>query len=106
MAPLTPMASTPISRAGSGPKPTELAAAFASYKMGDSLVEVAVTDESPFMDDAEELEKLEDMAVRILPGVRKMIDSLPTGKYAVATSGAKTYCHGCLTRTGLVPFRL
>lgn len=32
-----------------------------------------------------------DRAVRILPGVRRMIDSIPTGKYAVATSGAKTY---------------
>lgn len=32
-----------------------------------------------------------DRSVRILPGVRKMIDSLPAGRYAVATSGAKTY---------------
>jgi HAD superfamily hydrolase (TIGR01509 family) len=40
-----------------------------------------------------------DMSVRILPGVRKLIHSLPKGTYAVATSGAKTYCHGCLTRT-------
>ena len=32
-----------------------------------------------------------DRAVRILPGVRRMIDSIPTGRYAVATSGAKTY---------------
>jgi hypothetical protein len=32
-----------------------------------------------------------DRSVRILPGVRKMIDSLPEGRYAVATSGAKTY---------------
>ena len=31
-----------------------------------------------------------DCSVRILPGVRKMID-LPTGWYAVATSGAKSY---------------
>ena len=40
-----------------------------------------------------------DMSVQILPGVRKLIDSLPMDKYAVATSGAKTYCHGCLHRT-------
>lgn len=40
-----------------------------------------------------------DMSVQILPGVRKLIDSLPKDKYAVATSGAKTYCHGCLHRT-------
>ena len=32
-----------------------------------------------------------DRSVRILPGVRKMIDSIPAGRYAVATSGAKTY---------------
>lgn len=32
-----------------------------------------------------------DRAVRILPGVRKMLDSIPDGRYAVATSGAKTY---------------
>ncbi|KAG9316034.1 HAD-like protein [Chiua virens] len=44
-----------------------------------------------------------DRAVRILPGVRKMIDSIPTGRYAVATSGAKTYAHGCMTRVGIVP---
>lgn len=32
-----------------------------------------------------------DRSVRILPGVRRMIDSIPDGRYAVATSGAKTY---------------
>ncbi|OCF54424.1 phosphatase [Kwoniella mangroviensis CBS 10435] len=64
-----------------------------------SVSEVAVEDESPFAD--EEAEDLIDMSVRILPGVRKMINSLPEGKYAVATSGAKTYCHGCLNRTGI-----
>lgn len=32
-----------------------------------------------------------DRSVRILPGVKKMMDSIPEGKYAVATSGAKTY---------------
>lgn len=37
------------------------------------------------------------------PGVRRVIDSLPTDKYAVATSGAKTYCHGCLERVGITP---
>lgn len=36
-----------------------------------------------------------DRSIRILPGVRKMIDSLPEGRWAVATSGAKTY--GTLT---------
>lgn len=32
-----------------------------------------------------------DRSVRILPGVKRMIDSIPAGRYAVATSGAKTY---------------
>lgn len=32
-----------------------------------------------------------DRAVRILPGVRRMIGSIPKGRYAVATSGARTY---------------
>lgn len=32
-----------------------------------------------------------------------MIDSLPEGRYAVATSGAKTYCYGALERVGITP---
>ena len=83
-----------------------------------------------------------DMSVRILPGVRAMIDALPEGKYAVgetsqfssffsnpqscprpravppfdasfltpkcsfsssATSGAKTYAYGAMTRVGITP---
>ena len=32
-----------------------------------------------------------DRSVRILPGVKKLIDSIPNGRCAVATSGAKTY---------------
>ena len=50
-------------------------------------------------DDEDEEEEIIDMSVQILPGVRNLINSLPKGKYAVATSGAKTYCHGCLHRT-------
>ncbi|KAL1676935.1 HAD-like domain-containing protein [Schizophyllum commune] len=44
-----------------------------------------------------------DRSVRILPGVKKMIDSIPAGRYAVATSGAKTYAYGCMTRVGITP---
>ncbi|ESK86936.1 2-deoxyglucose-6-phosphate phosphatase [Moniliophthora roreri MCA 2997] len=44
-----------------------------------------------------------DRSVRILPGVKRMIDSLPAGRYAVATSGAKTYAYGCMTRVGITP---
>lgn len=42
-----------------------------------------------------------DKSVKILPGVRRFIDSLPKGRFAVATSGAKTYCHGALARAGI-----
>jgi len=44
-----------------------------------------------------------DRSVQILPGVKKMIDSIPDGRYAVATSGAKTYAYGCMTRVGITP---
>lgn len=44
-----------------------------------------------------------DRSVRILPGVKKMISSIPEGRYAVATSGAKTYAYGCMTRVGITP---
>ncbi|KAK4698073.1 hypothetical protein P7C70_g8112, partial [Phenoliferia sp. Uapishka_3] len=43
----------------------------------------------------------QNKSVRILPGVRRLIDSLPKGRFAVATSGAKTYCHGALLRAGI-----
>jgi hypothetical protein len=32
-----------------------------------------------------------DRSVQILPGVKRMMGSIPKGRYAVATSGAKTY---------------
>ncbi|KAM5543934.1 hypothetical protein V8D89_002551 [Ganoderma adspersum] len=44
-----------------------------------------------------------DRSVRILPGVKGLMDSIPEGRYAVATSGAKTYAYGCMTRVGIVP---
>jgi hypothetical protein len=36
-----------------------------------------------------------DRAVRILPGVEALLESIPEGRYAVATSGAKTYGASC-----------
>lgn len=42
-----------------------------------------------------------DRGVRILPGVKDMISSLPEGRYAVATSGAKTYGTLSLPRSHL-----
>jgi len=80
----------------SGP---DLSLAFSHYTLGKN--DNAIPDESPFEDELDD-EKAVDMSVRILPGVRELINSLPFGKYAVATSGAKTYCHGCLARTGCV----
>ncbi|KAI0700354.1 HAD-like protein [Cerioporus squamosus] len=44
-----------------------------------------------------------DRSVRILPGVKKLMDSIPEGRYAVATSGAKTYAYGCMNRVGITP---
>ena len=44
-----------------------------------------------------------DRSVRILPGVKRMMSSIPAGRYAVATSGAKTYAYGCMTRVGITP---
>ena len=35
---------------------------------------------------------LTDNSVKILPGVRRLFDSIPRERVAVATSGAKTYC--------------
>jgi thiamine biosynthesis lipoprotein ApbE len=32
-----------------------------------------------------------DRSVRVLPGVKALLASIPEGRYAVATSGAKTY---------------
>jgi HAD superfamily hydrolase (TIGR01509 family) len=80
---------------------------FASYKLGKTeLAAPNIPDESPFLEEEDPLEEqfmedVVDMAVRILPGVKDLINSLPEGKYAVATSGARTYCHGCLKRTDI-----
>ena len=102
LAPMTPMsAGTPSGRTAIQYNP-DISLAFSSYKLGQTQVDVAIADESPFEDEEAETEKLIDMSVKILPGVRTLIDSLPEGKYAVATSGARTYCHGCLSRTKLV----
>ncbi|KAH8112537.1 HAD-like protein [Phellopilus nigrolimitatus] len=44
-----------------------------------------------------------DRSIRILPGVKDMIECIPDGRYAVATSGAKTYAFGAMTRVGITP---
>lgn len=75
-------------------------------KLTEQFPSSLTTEESPFEDELETEEEMIDMSVRILPGVRAVINSLPDDKYAVATSGAKTYCHGCLERVGSVPCSL
>ncbi|KAH9814999.1 HAD-like domain-containing protein [Melampsora americana] len=44
---------------------------------------------------------LVDRSVRILPGVRRLTDSLPIDRFAIATSAAVTHCHGALQRVGI-----
>ncbi|KAH8112525.1 HAD-like protein [Phellopilus nigrolimitatus] len=44
-----------------------------------------------------------DRSIRILPGVKDIIDCVPEGRYAVATSGANTYAYGAMTRVGITP---
>ncbi|RXK37837.1 phosphatase [Tremella mesenterica] len=95
MAPMTPLEPpTPRSRQGSMSLGSALSMALTKVQEAEPALGYNETDDSPFDDD-----DIIDMSVRILPGVRKLMNSLPKGKYAVATSGAKTYCHGCLTRT-------
>ncbi|TNY23957.1 HAD-like domain-containing protein [Rhodotorula diobovata] len=74
---------------------------------------MAQLEADPFEDDSDEESDFDldeyteeeigcrNKSVRILPGVRRLIDSLPSGRFAVATSGAKTYCHGALARAGI-----
>lgn len=77
--------------------------------LGETFPELAIQDEVDITDEGKErfLHTLEawkqeaaavDRSVRILPGVKSMISSIPEGRYAVATSGAKTY--GASPRSG------
>ncbi|KAJ6496750.1 HAD-like protein [Mycena vitilis] len=70
------------------------------------LTEEEFKEESKIMSDNKpEAWKVEaatvNRGVRILPGVRRMLSSIPKDRYAVATSGAKTYAYGCLARVGI-----
>lgn len=69
-----------------------------------SKEEAPATDDAVFDDDDDEDEDIDidaievdttdltDNSVKILPGVRRLFDSIPRERVAVATSGAKTYC--------------
>jgi len=97
---LTPDASSSSSRASSIIASQTRRPSFIS-RLSERLVRISLEDETVEEDDnvidANGLEAWQveaasvDRSVRILPGVKKMIDSLPEGQYAVATSGAKTY---------------
>ncbi|KAG5636490.1 hypothetical protein H0H81_007824 [Sphagnurus paluster] len=79
----------------------------------EDMEDECIAAQSPFFDvKAEEIHALEawqleaahvDRSVQILPGVKRLMDSIPPNRYAVATSGAKTYAHGCMNRVGITP---
>lgn len=66
---------------------------------------------SPFDDEEDEDEDLSqyteeeigctNKSVKILPGVARIMSSIPQDRLAIATSGAKTHCHGALARAGI-----
>jgi len=69
-------------------------------------VKAAIEDDAVFEDDDDEdievdVSDLVDRSVRILPGVRNFTNSLPTDRWAIATSAAITHCHGALERVGI-----
>ena len=67
----------------SGGLAVELTVSLSTACVGDRSVEWEL---EPELDAAEV-----DRAVRILPGVKALLESIPEGRYAIATSGAKTY---------------
>ncbi|KAJ7769114.1 HAD-like domain-containing protein [Mycena maculata] len=80
----------------------------------ESIVEEGEADDVPLQSGDDKLERHQfeawqieaqsiDRSVQILPGVKRLMNSIPAGRYAVATSGAKTYAHGCMTRVGITP---
>ncbi|KAF8610488.1 HAD-like protein [Ceratobasidium sp. AG-I] len=85
-------------------------AGFRNQLAGFAIPESALEDEAALDGITEDIRaawnaehEVVDRSVRILPGVRRMIDSIPEGRYAVATSGAKTYAYGAMSRVGINP---
>lgn len=101
LSPATPSDKGGLSSADRQPVLTDrdLFSALQKYQLGGDD-DVPAKEGTDAIAAGDEEEEIVDMGVRILPGVRNLINSLPEGTYAVATSGAKTYCHGCLNRTG------
>jgi hypothetical protein len=82
-------ASTPASTADSGVDIDDL-----SKKDAERQDDGPEYDEDVFEDEEIDIDAIQvdtsdltDNSVKILPGVRRMIDSIPKGRYAVATSG-------------------
>ncbi|KAI0302452.1 HAD-like domain-containing protein [Multifurca ochricompacta] len=95
--------STSSSLAASAAASTEQLVSSPQTELAEELV-AALSDAQGDGCRAWELEAAEvDRAVRILPGVKALLESIPKGRYAIATSGARTYAHGCLARVGITP---
>ncbi|KAF9263018.1 hypothetical protein L218DRAFT_973364 [Marasmius fiardii PR-910] len=115
---LTPT-SAPSSRASSMSVSNEKPSFVAQLRsmLSRNRISVVGTEDSAINDDQDDIEeicryKLEawqiearatDRSVKILPGVKKMIESIPEGSDAVATSGAKIYAYGYMSRVGITP---
>ncbi|TIC47500.1 hydrolase-domain-containing protein [Wallemia mellicola] len=67
-----------------------------------SLQDNSAVESEEAVEDEEDEDLGPDMGVKILPGVKSLIDSLPKGRYAVATSGARVYAYGAMERAGIV----
>ncbi|KAI0081518.1 HAD-like protein [Panus rudis PR-1116 ss-1] len=87
--------------------PEREAAVFEDSTMEEQHQEFMAREEQKLQKDQLQAWQIEasavDRSVQILPGVKNMIESIPEGRYAVATSGAKTYAYGCMTRVGITP---
>ena len=101
---------TPIdkSRANSQSIPQGKEGRLSSGSLAQKLQPLTIENNESAVDNEEAVEDEEDedlgpdMSVQILPGVRSLIDSLPKGRYAVATSGARVYAFGAMQRAGIV----
>lgn len=84
-------------------KPAEMLAKKQLAALQQSSASQDVFDDDDEDEDSIEVDvsDLVDRSVRILPGVRKMTNSLPADRFAIATSAAVTHCHGALQRVGI-----
>jgi len=87
---LTMSAVPEVSVYGQGPQ-------FENYIMEEDQQDILASEENKKLQEKHIVEAWQqeaasvDRSVRILPGVKRVMNSIPEGRYAVATSGAKTY---------------